>query len=379
MSMLYKANFTTSMNFNPTVTGPIDVRTVVDTLSSLASNKTWKGTFLYAGMKVAVVEEGKESIWFIPNTAAKLKLDMYFANTNSDKPYVDPSSEITESEIMALGWKKLMTSDDVNKTIDAVKESLSDAEKIIYTRANKPEITNVKTALDDLYDIIETGGFDVKGFSIKLVESLPEIGEENTIYLVPVDGSDNKDEYLWIDGVWELIGSTQVNLENYATKDYVEEKTTVDYLTTGKKDSWKSKLSYIEADEAKDIAVESTNVKAIDNGIEIASTEVIEYYDIIANTPIEITLPENKISKLSFLGQKISVEASIDTSSNEIIYEYTNYVDYDGIEYEFAFLDKDAKGNDVVFPNIRINSIESGILKVSYMTVKTETEEPEEN
>jgi len=377
--MLYKANFTTSMNFNPTVTGPIDVRTVVDTLSSLASNKTWKGTFLYAGMKVAVVEEGKESIWFIPNTAAKLKLDMYFANTNSDKPYVDPSSEITESEIMALGWKKLMTSDDVNKTIDAVKESLSDAEKIIYTRANKPEITNVKTALDDLYDIIETGGFDVKGFSIKLVESLPEIGEENTIYLVPVDGSDNKDEYLWIDGVWELIGSTQVNLENYATKDYVEEKTTVDYLTTGKKDSWKSKLSYIEADEAKDIAVESTNVKAIDNGIEIASTEVIEYYDIIANTPIEITLPENKISKLSFLGQKISVEASIDTSSNEIIYEYTNYVDYDGIEYEFAFLDKDAKGNDVVFPNIRINSIESGILKVSYMTVKTETEEPEEN
>lgn len=55
--------------------------------------------------------------------------------------------------------------------------------------------------------------------SVKLqkVESLPEAGESNIIYLVPKVASENDiyDEYIFIDGKPEHIGSTQVDLSNY--------------------------------------------------------------------------------------------------------------------------------------------------------------------
>ena len=259
--MLYKANFTTSMNFNPTVTGPIDVRTVVDTLASLASNKTWAGTYLYAGMQVAVVEAGKESIWYIPNATVKTALDNYFASAD----YTDPQQAITEEEIEALGWKKLAINDDVIAEIEAIKTSLT-ATGISYTRTGVEDVSNVKQALDDLYDGLASAGTvegiknlqnqvsaldktvngdettgtkslqkqitdldskvkAIKSFSVQVVDELPDQSEaeEGVIYLVPTnDDSDNKAEYLWIKGHgWELIGTTHVSLEGYAKTEDV--------------------------------------------------------------------------------------------------------------------------------------------------------------
>lgn len=55
--------------------------------------------------------------------------------------------------------------------------------------------------------------------SVKLqkVESLPEAGESNIIYLVPKIASENDiyDEYIFVDGKPEPIGSTQVDLSGY--------------------------------------------------------------------------------------------------------------------------------------------------------------------
>ncbi len=47
------------------------------------------------------------------------------------------------------------------------------------------------------------------------VDSLPTAGESNVIYLVPKAGSgdDVHDEYIYIDGAWELIGSTQITVD----------------------------------------------------------------------------------------------------------------------------------------------------------------------
>ena len=255
--MLYKANFTTSMNFNPTVTGPIDVRTVVDTLASLASNKTWAGTYLYAGMQVAVVEAGKESIWYIPNVTVKTALDNYFASAD----YTDPQQAITEEEIEALGWKKLAINDDVIAEIEAIKTSLT-ATGISYTRTGVEDVSNVKQALDDLYDGLASAG-KVEGikdlqnqvsaldktvngdettgtkslqeqitdldskveaidhFKVEVVDSKPVTGTPNTIYLVPAEGGTEKEEYLWINGAWELIGTTHVSLKGYAKTEDV--------------------------------------------------------------------------------------------------------------------------------------------------------------
>lgn len=64
----------------------------------------------------------------------------------------------------------------------------------------------------------------IKTFTVKVVSVLPASGEDKTIYLVPNGGTGTniKDEYLWVDGNWEKIGTTDVDLSEYLkTKDAV--------------------------------------------------------------------------------------------------------------------------------------------------------------
>ena len=60
-----------------------------------------------------------------------------------------------------------------------------------------------------------------------VVQALPvsEI-DDNTIYMVPKTGStgDVYDEYLYVNNVWEHIGSTDIDLTGYATEDYVNDR-----------------------------------------------------------------------------------------------------------------------------------------------------------
>lgn len=65
----------------------------------------------------------------------------------------------------------------------------------------------------------------------EIVESLPDVGDadENTIYMVPQGGSTSDpgttashyNEYMLINGAFELIGSSQVDLSGYATETFV--------------------------------------------------------------------------------------------------------------------------------------------------------------
>lgn len=59
-------------------------------------------------------------------------------------------------------------------------------------------------------------------FSFQVVEELPSSGSSNHIYLVPISGSTESDnyyeEYCYINSKWELIGTTKVDLTAYAKK-----------------------------------------------------------------------------------------------------------------------------------------------------------------
>lgn len=67
----------------------------------------------------------------------------------------------------------------------------------------------------------------INSVTLQKVESLPEMGESNVIYLVPKSGSGNDiyDEYIFIDGKPEHIGSTQVDLSNYVQEAPKDGKT----------------------------------------------------------------------------------------------------------------------------------------------------------
>ena len=62
---------------------------------------------------------------------------------------------------------------------------------------------------------------------MQVVDTLPETGETDTIYLVKKDnpGEQNLyDEYVYTDTGWEHIGDTSVDLSNYYTKEETDEK-----------------------------------------------------------------------------------------------------------------------------------------------------------
>lgn len=74
----------------------------------------------------------------------------------------------------------------------------------------------------------------VTSIEFRVVQTLPQEGENGVIYLVPNGGSGTnvKDEYVWIpgsggaSGTWEKIGSTDVDLSGYVqTTDLVEVST----------------------------------------------------------------------------------------------------------------------------------------------------------
>lgn len=71
--------------------------------------------------------------------------------------------------------------------------------------------SGVQGQLDALRSQITAMG----GFAVQVVDSLPGTGQSNTIYFIPAEGGSGqniKDEYMWINDAWELIGSTEFSL-----------------------------------------------------------------------------------------------------------------------------------------------------------------------
>ncbi len=72
----------------------------------------------------------------------------------------------------------------------------------------------------EVNDAIASAVVAASGIRFEAVDALPDAGEANVIYLVPNNktGNNVKDEYMWIDGKWELLGSTAVDLTGYWAK-----------------------------------------------------------------------------------------------------------------------------------------------------------------
>ena len=86
---------------------------------------------------------------------------------------------------------------------------VSAAEQAII--ANEEQINKLKEAVAQLHS-----------FTAKVVDALPDTGEDGILYLVAKDkkGSENiYNEYLWIDSAYELIGDTAVDLSDYVTSE----------------------------------------------------------------------------------------------------------------------------------------------------------------
>ncbi|MBQ2982783.1 MAG: hypothetical protein IJD58_11750 [Lachnospiraceae bacterium] len=103
---------------------------------------------------------------------------------------------------------------------------------------------------------------------INVVETLPTTGEAGKIYLVPnAESADKniKDEYIWVNDAWELIGSTQIDLSAYATTESVTEAiNTAKTEIQGTTDGLATRIGTLET-AAPSYALKATSLAASDS------------------------------------------------------------------------------------------------------------------
>ena len=111
-------------------------------------------------------------------------------------------------------------------TPDAVATAITSALANYSTNASVQ--TAIATALADYMTSAEVNKaisdavVEASGIRFEAADTLPESGENNVIYLVPSAASavnNAKDEYMWLDGKWELLGSPAVDLSGYWSRD----------------------------------------------------------------------------------------------------------------------------------------------------------------
>ena len=138
---------------------------------------------------------------------------------------------------------------------------------------------------------------DIHSFDIEVVDQLPTVDiSTHTLYLVPsekTEDNNTRDEYIYTDNSWEMIGTTKVDLSNYYTKPEVDEKIDNLYLRCNRDEyealSQEERDSYIIAIVEEMAELDTTdlsNITAVLGNETIGETMIM---DISENEAIAIT------------------------------------------------------------------------------------------
>ena len=225
-----KLNF--SVSFNPTSAFPIDARYYFNSYeaaqvaaSSAVEVGSASGTYFY-GENLVVVEDSTATLYIIqPDKSLK---EVGSAPVGDNKTITVGSDGV----ISILGAAAAETGSYPTKKADGTLEWIKPDTTTVEGLTQ--EVEALESRMDDVEEV--TGQIDSKIASAVAsaghlkrvkVESLPSTGEANeeTIYMVPKDEGSSPnayDEYMLIEGVFEKIGDTTVDLSGYATTTYVD-------------------------------------------------------------------------------------------------------------------------------------------------------------
>lgn len=131
-------------------------------------------------------------------------------------------------------WMDDKTGDDFSEIIKAVRELVEEYKKSgVSDEQVQAAVTSYldKNLIDTLTEeevrvIVNAALGNIKQTHFEKVDTLPSEWKENTIYLVPAENAEEQniyDEYIFINGLPELIGTTKIDLAGYAKESYVQE------------------------------------------------------------------------------------------------------------------------------------------------------------
>ena len=115
---------------------------------------------------------------------------------------------------LAYYHNRLKTYFATKSEVTTISESIPDTVSDLTNDAGYQTAAEVEQAINDALA-------DVVSIRYESVDSLPAQGEAGVIYLVPSStgsGTNVKDEYIWTGNAFEKIGSTDIDLTGYWSK-----------------------------------------------------------------------------------------------------------------------------------------------------------------
>lgn len=125
------------------------------------------------------------------------------------------NTEISGYEYKRAIPNKIIRDDGV--VTDLMGNEITQSTEVYDSKVALPnKFLNPDGSYSTLQEII-AGSIDTNIFII--VTELPEVGEENKIYLVPKASGVGFVEWVYADGQWDTIGELDIDLSNYSTTD----------------------------------------------------------------------------------------------------------------------------------------------------------------
>lgn len=219
---------------------------------------------------------------------------------------------------------------DTTPTKDSTNLVLSGGVKDAIDSLNSDfnaDLATINSSITNLSDKID----NLANLQITVVDTLPTTGESNIIYLVKKagTGTDIRDEYVYVEGNWEKIGTTDADLTNYYTKTQVDSiKDTLDNKISN------NTLSITNITTNGSITPE--NLKIQKNGVDLldpwnGSREGVANITVPTSLPDLNPTPQQIIDALGYRPADASSAGSGDVTgptsskdSNIVIFEGTN-------------------------------------------------------
>lgn len=169
--------------------------------------------------------------------------------------------------------------DEVDAKVDAVDVKADSILNGVIGAWSTIRDTTVKAAIEDAEEAIEINAAEIaalKGNHFIVVAELPATGEPNCIYLIPKDGTEErniKEEWIYVNNAWEKIGDTAVDLTEYAKTTEVQELVTAETtratgvegtltdLTTDAKGNLVAAINEVDANADSALGIANTAVQ----------------------------------------------------------------------------------------------------------------------
>lgn len=119
--------------------------------------------------------------------------------------------------------------------------------------------------------------------NVEVVDALPAEGVANKIYLVAKEGEEGNvhNEYLWVNGKFELIGDTAVSLAGYATESFVN--TAISNKVTELNLAQYATSTYVDEQiEAVNKTISDLDVSAIEGRVDTLEGEMDTVQEFVA-------------------------------------------------------------------------------------------------